>query len=83
MLEDCMMEGEVYEILYRNKVQNVHNAWASAASAMGSSIKRRFRYLPVLLWLPEDFRPSISLLRHHRLILDTVGERLENFLVQL
>jgi len=47
VIEDCVMEGEDYEILIRNKVRNVHDGRTSATSAMRSSIERRFRYLPV------------------------------------
>lgn len=49
-------------------------------------MKRSFRGLFRAVWLAASevstFRPSISLLRHHRLILDTVGEKAANLPVR-
>ena len=77
---DCMMEGEVYAILNWDLVRNIPQRvdFCDVGDALFHQTRQVQRFARAV-WLLEDFRPSISLLRHHRLVLDTVGERLENF----
>jgi len=67
-------EGEVYEILNQNKVQNVPQCVDLCDVGDALFHQTQVQIFARAVWLPEDFRPSNSLLRHHRLILDAVGE---------
>ena len=77
--DDCVMEGEVYEILNRNKVWNVTQRGDFCNVGAALLHQTQVQRFACAVQLPEDFHPSILLLRHHRLILGTVGERPENF----
>jgi hypothetical protein len=77
LLDDITPEGEVYAKLYQHSVPNI--PYCSRAGDVGDVTYHKSRTHDFLvkynLRIPEHLTPH----RHYRLVLDTIGRKLENF----
>jgi len=76
---DTMMEGQVCQMLNRGKVKNVPSCvdfCDVGEDRYHQTQTQNFFYAPRV---PRVLRYLIPVLRHHRLILDNVDNKLENF----
>jgi hypothetical protein len=72
-------EGEVYQMLRQGHVKNVPLCVDFCDVGEVRYHQTQARHFSEAVWLPGGLRLSIPVLRHHRLILDTVGKNLDEF----
>jgi hypothetical protein len=77
-VHDNMMEGRVYQQLNEALVQNTPIC-VDFSNGDECNSGTRTQHFTRESWLHEDLAFSVSVRRHHRLILDTVGRPLETF----
>jgi hypothetical protein len=72
-------EGEVYQMLHQGNVKNIPLCMDFCDVGGVRYHQTQTRLFSKAVWLPGGLRLSISVLRHHPLILDTVGKNLDEF----